>query len=175
MNRHLKMDEADTRRRLDDMAQGVLGTPLDRPDGPLKVAGTATYAAEWRHEDLCHGVLVRAPATKGRLRKMSVEAVEAMPGILTVVSDKRLLRNPAQGMANEAPVQGNEDISYFGQPVALVVAESFEEARHGAQALALDIDRNADFSVDPEAVEPETPEGKQSSMGDLDAAMRDAA
>ena len=137
MTRHLKMDEADTRRRLDDMAQGVLGTPLDRPDGPLKVSGAATYAAEWQHDDLCHGVLVRASATKGKLREISAKHVEAMPGILAVISDKRLLRNPAQGMANEAPIQGVDEISYFGQPVAMVVAETFEQARHGAQSLGL--------------------------------------
>lgn len=174
MTRHLKMDEADTRRRLDDMAQGVLGTPLDRPDGPLKVSGAATYAAEWQHDELCHGVLVRAPATKGKLRDISAKHVKAMPGILAVISDKRLLRNPAQGMANEAPIQGVDDISYFGQPVALVVAETFEQARHGAQSLGLEIVEASDFNVDPEAVEPETPEKKQSSMGDLDAAMSDA-
>jgi xanthine dehydrogenase YagR molybdenum-binding subunit len=175
MNRHLKMDEADTRHRLDNMAQGVLGTPLDRPDGPLKVSGTAPYAAEWQHEDLCYGVLVRAPVTKGKLTKVLAEAVEAMPGVLAVVRDERLLRNPAQGMANEAPVQGPDEISYFGQPVALVVAETFEEARHGAQRLELEIEKTTDFAVDPEAVEPETPDDKQSSMGDLDAAMSKAA
>ncbi|MBO3761120.1 xanthine dehydrogenase family protein molybdopterin-binding subunit [Ciceribacter sp. L1K22] len=174
MTRHMKMDVPDTRRRLDDMAQGALGLPLDRPEGPLKVSGAAPYAGEWQDPDLCHGVLVRAPATKGRVTGIEAAAVEAMPGILAVISDKRMLRNPAQGMANEAPVQGPEEIAYFGQPVALVVAETFEQARHGAQALTLTIERAADAVVDPEAVEPEVPEKKQSSMGDLDAAMRDA-
>lgn len=175
MTRHLTMDEADTRRRLDDMVQGTLGTPFDRPDGPLKVTGTAPYAAEWQSADLCHGVLVRAPVTKGRLKAISDEAVKALPGVLAVVSGEKMLRNPAQGMANEAPVQGSEDIVYFGQPVALVVAETFEQARHGAQALKLEIERDEDFAIDPEAVEPEVPEDKQFSTGDLDAAMRDAA
>jgi xanthine dehydrogenase YagR molybdenum-binding subunit len=175
MTRHLKMDEPDTRRRLDDMVQGTLGTPLDRPDGPQKVSGTAPYAAEWRSDDLCHGVLVRAGVTKGRLKAISDEAVKALPGVLAVVSGEKMLRNPAQGMANEAPVQGSEDIAYFGQPVALVVAETFEQARHGAQALKLEIERDEDFAIDPNAVEPEVPEDKQSSTGDLDAAMRDAA
>ncbi|MBR0554633.1 xanthine dehydrogenase family protein molybdopterin-binding subunit [Ciceribacter sp. L1K23] len=171
----MKMDVPDTRRRLDDMAQGALGLPLDRPEGPLKVSGAAPYAGEWQDPDLCHGVLVRAPATKGRLTGLEAAAVEAMPGILAVISDKRMLRNPAQGMANEAPVQGPEEIAYFGQPVALVVAETFEQARHGAQALTLTIERAADAAVDPDAVEPEVPEKKQSSMGDLDTAMREAA
>lgn len=175
MTRHLKMDEADTRHRLDEMVQGTIGTGLDRPEGPLKVTGSARYAAEWQHDDLCHGVLVPAVAAKGRLKAISDAAVMAMPGVLAVISDPRMLRNPAQGMANEAPVQGVEDVFYFGQPVALVVAESFEQARHGAQALRLDIERDEDFAIDPAAVEPERPDGKQSSMGDLDAAMREAA
>lgn len=175
MTRHLKMDEADTRHRLDDMAQGTVGVPFDRPDGPLKVTGTAPYAAEWRSQDLCHGVLVRAPATKGRLKAISIKAVEGLPGVLAVVSGDRMLRNPAQGMANAAPVQGVANIDYFGQPVALVVAETFEQARHGAQALRLDIERDEDYAIDPNLVEPETPKKKQSSTGDLKKAMRDAA
>ncbi|MEJ8572209.1 xanthine dehydrogenase family protein molybdopterin-binding subunit [Microbaculum marinum] len=174
MTRHLKMDAPDRRHRLDDMAQGVIGTALDRPEGARKVTGTAPYAAEWQRDDLCHGVLVRAPATKGRLTGLATEAVTAMPGVLAVISGERMLRNPAQGMANEAPVQGAAEIAYFGQPVALVVAESFEQARHGAQALRLAIEREADFAIDPEAVEPEVPEDKQSSSGDLDRAMREA-
>lgn len=175
MNRQFQMDEADRRRRLDDMAQGTLGAGLDRPEGPLKVSGSARYAAEWRHDDLCHGVLVRAPSTCGKLAGIDSEAVLKMPGVLTVVSGERMLRNPAQGMANEAPVQGSGDIAYFGQPVALVVAESFEEARHAAQMLNLEIEHAEDFSIDPEAVDAETPDGKQSSSGDLDRAMREAA
>jgi xanthine dehydrogenase YagR molybdenum-binding subunit len=175
MNRHLKMDEADSRRRLDDMAQGVVGAPLDRPDGPLKVSGEATYAAEYRVDNLCYGVLVRAPAAKGRVLSTSADDVMALPGVLAVVDDKRMLRNPAQGMANEAPVQGVEEIAYFGQPVALVVAETFEQARHAAKALRLDIEERHQAALDPASVEPETPEDKQSSMGDLDEAMRTAA
>ena len=174
MTHHMKMDEADGRRRLDDMVQGVLGTGLDRPEGPLKVSGAAPYAAEWRHDDLCHGVLVRAPATKGLVKKVSSDAVEAMPGVLAVITDERLLRNPAQGMSNLAPVQGVKEIAYFGQPVALVVAETFEQARHGAQALRLEIEADSDFAIDPDAVEPEVPDDKQSAIGDLEAAMRDA-
>ncbi|MCO6187529.1 xanthine dehydrogenase family protein molybdopterin-binding subunit [Rhizobium sp. L1K21] len=174
MTRHMKMDNADTRRRLDDMVQGAVGAPLDRPDGPLKVTGAAHYAAEQPTDALCYGVLVRAPAAKGRLLNMSTNAVMALPGVLAIVSDERMLRNPAQGTANEAPVQGVHEIAYFGQPVALVVAETFEQARHAAQALQLHIETTDEAALDPLAVEPEIPEDKQSSMGDLDAAMKNA-
>ncbi|MBU0862067.1 MAG: hypothetical protein KKI16_08835, partial [Alphaproteobacteria bacterium] len=60
MNAHLKMDKPDDRNRLDDMAQGLLGTAMDRPEGPLKVTGTATYAHETHQPGMLHGVLVRA-------------------------------------------------------------------------------------------------------------------
>ena len=175
MTAHLKMDDPDRRNRLDDMAQGVLGKPMDRPEGPLKVSGRATYANEYRPEGLCHGVLVRAPATKGTLKGIGDDAIRDLPGVLAVLSGEKFLRNPAQGTANEAPVQGSADIAYLGQPVALVVAETFEQARHGAQALELEIERADDAVVDPAAADTEKPDDQQSSMGDLDAAMRDAA
>lgn len=174
MTHALKMDHPDRRRRLDHMAQGVIGTAADRPEGPLKVAGSAKYAAEWNPDRLCHGVLVRAAATKGKLKAVKRDAVLSLPGVLAVLSGERLLRNPAQGTANEAPVQGSEDIDYFGQPVALVVAETFEQARDAAIQLELDIEPQGDAALDPETAPGERPDKKQSSMGDLDEAMRKA-
>ena len=174
MTAHMKMDEPAREHRLDDMAQAVLGAALNRPEGPLKVSGTATYAHEWAVDNLAHGVLVRAPAAKGRITAMNEDAVRSMPGVLAVLSGERFLRNPAQGGAGKAPVQGAADVAYLGQPVALVVAETFEQARHGAQALRIEIDR-ADAVIDPAAADAETPDAKQASQGDLDAAMSRAA
>lgn len=176
MTMHLKMDVPDRRNRLDDMVQGVVGTPLDRPEGPLKVTGHAPYASEALPEGLAYGVLVRATIPHGKLRDLGAEAVRAMPGVLVVLSDKRLLRNPAQGTADEAPVQGPDAIFYLGQPIALVVAESFEQARHAALSLRPEFDE-APGPVDPEDPEItlERPEAKQLDQGDLDRALREAA
>ncbi len=174
MTAHLKMDKPDTRNRLDDMAQGVLGSPMDRPDGPAKVTGTAPYAHEVQPDGMAHGVLVRAPVARGRLKPVNADSIKGLPGILAVISGDRMLRNPAQGTADEAPVQGSEDIYYLGQPVALVVAETFEQARHGAHMLTLDIDTE-DAVTDLESAEWETPEDSQDSQGDLEQAMKDAA
>ncbi|WP_138934071.1 xanthine dehydrogenase family protein molybdopterin-binding subunit [Roseovarius arcticus] len=174
MTAHLKVDEPDRRNRLDDMVQGVLGAGLDRPDGPAKVTGTATYAHEWQIDGMAHGVFVRATVAAGTLTGINEDTVKAMPGVLGVFSGERFLRNPAQGTANEAPVQGSINIAYFGQPVALVVAETFEQARHAAHATVLQID-GGEATVDPESADWETPDGKQSNMGDLDDAMSTAA
>ena len=176
MTAHLRMDAPDERNRLDDMVQGVLGQPLDRPEGRLKVTGRAPYAAEVLPEGLAYGVLVRATVTHGRLRDLAAEDVQAMPGVLAVLSDPRMLRNPAQGTAGKAPVQGPDEIFYFGQPIALVVAESFEQARHAAQSLHPTFDI-LDGPTEPEGpdLETERPKAKQSDQGDIDEAMAKAA
>ena len=153
------------------MAQGVVGRPLDRPEGPLKVSGLATYAHEYNLPGSAYGVLVRATKTKGRVRSIASDAVKAMPGILAVITDERLLRNPAQGTADEAPVQDPSKVAYLGQPIALVVAETFEEARHGALSLEIEIEAES-APVGPDDVAPEKMKGK--TIGDLDRAMAEA-
>lgn len=177
MTIHLKMDDRVSRDRLGEMVQGVVGEPLDRPEGQLKVSGTAPYTMDDLPAGCLHGVLVRSTVAKGRLVEIGVDAVRAMPGIRAVVVDEKLTRNPAQGMAGKAPAQGIRDIIYYGQPVALVVADSFEQARNGAQTLQLTIVPADDTVVRPDDpnAEIETPEKKQSATGDLDKAMADAA
>ena len=176
MTAHLKMDDPDSRNRLDHMAQGSVGAPLDRPEGPLKVSGRATYANENHPEGTLHGVLVRATASAGTVGEVARDAVLAMPGVRAVLTDARLLRNPAQGTADEAPVQGPDTVAYFGQPIALVVADTFEQARHGAQNLQVKIDAGQAHTDPEDAQTPvEMPDAKQTSQGDLDAAMAQAA
>jgi len=173
MTHTFTMNTRDERCRLDRMAQGVIGRGISRPDGPLKVSGTATYAAEHEIEGLAHGVLVRAP-TMGTLENLGRENAEAMPGVLAVFSTDRFLRNPAQGEADEAPVQGISDIAFVGHQVGLVVAETFEQARDAAYRMSLDI-QVEERPVDPEEVEPEEQTDETVDQGDLDAAMKGAA
>ena len=177
MTVHLKMDDKVEHDRLDEMVQGVIGEPLDRPEGELKVSGRAPYALDALLEGCCYGVLVRSTISKGTLTSIETDAVLALPGIRTIVTDDRLTKNPAQGMAGEAPAQGPKDIVYFGQPIALVVGDTFEQARHGATALLARFDVRDEAALNPSdpQAEIETPKKKQASQGDLDKAMREAS
>jgi xanthine dehydrogenase YagR molybdenum-binding subunit len=168
------MDKPDHRNRLDAMVQGIVGTRMDRPDGPDKVTGRATYAHDGQIAGMLHGVMVRATIAKGRVENIDAAAVECLPGVHAVIYGERFLRNPAQGTANVAPVQGSRDIAYVGQPIALVVADTFEQARHGAQMLDVRY-TSQPADVTPQSSTAEVPEDKQSSVGDLDAAMTKAA
>ncbi|ETX29048.1 xanthine dehydrogenase family protein molybdopterin-binding subunit [Roseivivax isoporae] len=168
MTLDLKVD-GQSEERAEAFAQGLLGTALDRPDGVLKVTGAAVYAADDVPEGCAYGMLVRAPGF-GAIEVGNADEVRAMPGVLAVIRDKRMVRNAAQGTANAAPVQGVDSADYVGQPVALVVAESFEAARHAAQALQLRTD-GGPLPVNPGDVETE---GEPDTTGDLDAAMAEA-
>ncbi|WP_136685434.1 xanthine dehydrogenase family protein molybdopterin-binding subunit [Falsirhodobacter xinxiangensis] len=174
MTRHRKIDHPDNDNRLDSMAQGVLGKPVDRLEGPLKVSGLATYASEARPSGMAHGVLVRATITKGRVVGIDRQAALALPGVMTVITDPRMVRYPAQGMAGKGPKAGPDVVDYHGQPIALVVAEGFEQARHAAKALRITYEEEP-APTDPDTVTPEVPDAKQKAQGDLDAAIRDAA
>ena len=79
-----QMNGRDERNLLDHTVQGIVGSPLDRPEGPLKVRGTATYADEDHPDGTVHGVLARATIARGWVVGMNTAEVRAMPGVLEV-------------------------------------------------------------------------------------------
>lgn len=177
MTQSLTMDQPDERNRLDHTAQGVIGLPLDRPDGLAKVTGTAPYAAEYRLDNCLEGVLVTATIARGEVTALDEATVLAMPGVVAVICDERMIAQPAQGRAGKAPRQNVRDIHYYGQPIALVVAESFEQARDAARQLRVTYRAEAvdEARLDPAQAQDWRPAGKPLRQGDLDRAMAEAA
>jgi xanthine dehydrogenase YagR molybdenum-binding subunit len=175
MTVHFKQDKPDNSNRLDGMQQGVLGKPLSRVEGLAKVTGTAPYAAEYPVENCAEGVLVTATITRGTVTSVDYESVLSMPGVIAVVDDEKLCTRAAQGTANEAPMQGPKQVCYWGQPIALVVAETFEQARDAAKHLQVEYREQEGAPLDPAAVEPEEQEGETVHQGDLAHAMATAA
>ncbi|MET0332602.1 MAG: xanthine dehydrogenase family protein molybdopterin-binding subunit [Dyella sp.] len=166
---------------LDKGEQGVIGRPLARVDGPKKVTGTATYAAEYLLAGLAHGVLVRATIGKGRVVSIDTDAGRAMPGVIEVVTDfDTFIRVSQQGGETGAPTQGVKDVEYFGQIIAIVVAETFEAARDAAQRLPVEYEQGDGafaFSLQHprERDLPPNNTPAHAEQGDLDEAIRNAA
>ncbi|MDQ2892732.1 MAG: xanthine dehydrogenase family protein molybdopterin-binding subunit [Pseudomonadota bacterium] len=177
----LTMDKPHPDSLLDSGVQGVIGKPLDRIDGKFKVSGTATYTAEYDIPNMAFGHLVRATIGAGKIKHIDAAGAKAVPGVIDVVTDyKTFIRNSQQGGETEAPVQGVETIAYYGEIIAIVVAETFEAARDAAQRIEVEYEEREgryDFeALKDEAEKP--PEGvipAYGEQGDIDQAMRDAA
>lgn len=120
----------------DKTASKLVGKPINRVEGSLKVSGQAPYSAEVHLDNQAYGVLVSATIAKGRVKHIDSRSLDGMPDIIKVVTDpEHFLRNAQQGGAKKAPVQGVSEIFYHGQPIAVVIAETFEAATEGAKAL----------------------------------------
>ena len=111
----------------------VVGQPLNRIDGPLKTTGHAPYAYE-RHDAVAapaYGYVVTAGIAKGRVSSMDLDAARRSPGVLTIVTADNA--GPLQkSQRNTAALLGGPEISHYHQALALVVAETFEQARAAA-------------------------------------------
>jgi xanthine dehydrogenase YagR molybdenum-binding subunit len=123
-----------------------IGTPLTRIDGPAKVTGHARYAAEHPAEGLTFGVVVNSTIAKGRIEHIDVQDAMAVPGVLDVLTHLHRPKMRSLGFMYKdmtapkgSPFKPLHDaeISYSGQPIALVVAETFEAARHAAALVAV--------------------------------------
>ena len=176
----ITMDRPAPHSWLDSGAQDLIGKPLDRYEGPDKVAGAATYAAEYPVNNLAYGVLVGTKVGAGKVTGIDADAVRSIPGVLDVVTDfKTFLLEAQQGGETNAPQQGVETISYFGQIVAIVVGESYEAARDAALRLPVHYER-ADGRFDFEANKGDTDKPPFNNIpshftqGDLDAGLADA-
>ncbi|MED5207447.1 MAG: molybdopterin cofactor-binding domain-containing protein, partial [Pseudomonadota bacterium] len=116
-------------------------------------------------------VLATATITRGEVVSVDRDSVMDMPGVIAVIEDPRMTTRAAQGTANEAPQQSPRTVCYWGQPVALVVAETFEQARDAAEHLRVEYREESDAPVDPQVVDAEEQEDETVRQGDLARAM----
>jgi len=126
---------------------GIIGAAVPRIDGPLKTTGTARYAVDHNFPGLVHAVAVQATIGSGRIRNLDVSAAEKMPGVLLVLHHGNLdgiYRNFPQeddsSMGESRPPFSDNTIYYWGQYIALVVAETLEQATAAAETVHVEYD-----------------------------------
>ena len=167
---------------------GAIGQPLDRTDGPLKVCGQATYAAEFDLPRLAHAVMVQSTIAHGRIIAIDTEPALRMPGVLAVLTHENAERLPEHGRAAVDPPVGrvlsllqDDAVAYNGQPIAVVVADSFEhavaaaplvEVEYAAEAAKLDFTPAQSPIYAPEEANRQPPD---SSRGDVEAGWQAGA
>lgn len=152
----------------------AIGQPYTRIDGPAKVSGTACYTADFMLPDMLHAVPVCATIAHGRISRLDTEVAQAMPGVHIVLhqGNRPALYRAASGSIDEArPPLDDDIIRYYGQYVALVVADTFEQAQAAAHAVQVSYDSQTP-DVSPLADE-DTP-NIESERGDAAAAHASA-
>jgi xanthine dehydrogenase YagR molybdenum-binding subunit len=133
----MKFDTPATTNAIDQLK--VIGKPTDRIDGPLKTTGTAPYAYE-RHNVIpnqAYGTVIGASIAKGRIASMDLGKAKAAPGVLAIVTAENAGKL-GKGDFNTAKLLGGPEIQHYHQAVAVVVAETFEQARAAAALVRID-------------------------------------
>jgi xanthine dehydrogenase YagR molybdenum-binding subunit len=165
----------------------AVGRPMPRVDGGLKVTGKATFAAETPVAHIAHAVIVGATASTGSVSAIDAAAALRSPGVFAVLSHENAPRLPfvhkGEGRPARETLQLLQDagVRYQDQPVAVVVADTLENAFTSAALVAiqyapgpephLDVERDVLAAYTP----PTTPRGPaDSSRGDFDRAFEAA-
>ena len=118
----------------------IVGQPIDRRDGRLKVTGQARYAAEFDIDNLAHAVLVQSTIASGEIAGFDLAAAQAVPGVLAILTPENAPRLPEQpasqsetsGPLVAIPLLQDRLVYYNGQHIAVVVADTLERAQQAA-------------------------------------------
>ncbi|MFL5517868.1 MAG: xanthine dehydrogenase family protein molybdopterin-binding subunit, partial [Gemmatimonadales bacterium] len=118
----------------------AIGSPMSRPEGPLKVTGRATYAADTQSPGALYAVLVPATIANGRVQRIDPPSPVAAPGVVAILTHVNMPRlgealSPPLGQPF-MPMQGDV-VHYDGQPVAVVVAHALEQAEQAARLVSV--------------------------------------
>jgi xanthine dehydrogenase YagR molybdenum-binding subunit len=172
----MKFDTPATTNPIDRLK--VIGRPTERIDGPLKTTGTAPYAYE-RHDAVpnpAYGYVLGAAIAKGRITVIELSDAKAAPGVLAIVTAENA-GTLGKGDYNTAKLLGGPEIDHYHQAIAVVVAETFEQARAAAQLIRVDYAR-AEGAFDLAAAKDSAPVSKpmfgspsETTVGDFDGAF----
>ena len=168
----------------------VLGKPMTRVDGRLKVTGAAKYAAEFNPAKVLHAFALKSTISHGRIAALETAAAEAAPGVRLVLTHLNALplTVPTGDPRDGGGLRGEDrlplvdaKISYGGQYVGLIVADTLERARHAASLVKIRYEQAAPALTEKDArgtgKKPKENNGEpvQLQKGDIEAALADAS
>lgn len=164
------------------MTTSVIGAAVDRIDGKLKVTGTARYAVDHPLAEMAYGVGVPSTIASGRIKRIDTVEAQTMPGVLAILHHGNadpLFRpaNPFEqnSRAGESrPPLEDDTISYYGQFVALVVANTFEQALDAAAHVKVEYEEHKPTVHMSRAPAPTGDPVRQHKRGDAEAAFKTA-
>jgi len=160
-------------------ATKLTGTPVDRIDGLLKVTGKATYATDYPVPKMAYAFLFKSTIAAGTITRLDSTAAEKAPGVLAVISHVNAPKLNIKGGLRGGALLQSPEIEFYGQHIGLVVAETFEQARHAATLVNISYQQSPskiDFQKEKKQAVPSKEKDKADAIrGDIHSAMRNAA
>lgn len=117
--------------------KGPVGQPLNRVDGRLKVTGHATYSAEAIVQGCLHAVVVQSTIASGEITSIDTSAAMKSPGVHWVITHENMPKLKPGNTAEQRLPLGDAKVHYAGQHVAVVVADTLEQARSAARLVKI--------------------------------------
>jgi xanthine dehydrogenase YagR molybdenum-binding subunit len=159
-----------------------IGQGIDRVDGRLKVTGQARYAAEFAVPGVVHAVLVNSTIGSGAITGFDLAAAQAMPGVLAIITPDNAPKLRIGSQSVHAPLLQDRDVHFNGQHIAVVVAETLDQADAAASLVRVRYRRDEPVtSMDAVLGQAYTPKSfrngarpADSRRGDPDSAFDDA-
>lgn len=164
-------------------ASGNMGQPHRRYEAREKVTGIATYASDVKLARTAHAYLLTSPIGRGKIRSFDLNVARAIPGVIDIFTYETLGEGIRQTpaiytggyMADSFRPLGSAEIAYWGQPIAIVVAESYEIAREAAKRIDVSYDvLSPSSSFDAPGTETSAVEPMSLSVGDFETAYAEA-
>ena len=163
------------------MSSSVIGQPISRIDGKLKVTGAAPYATEHAIDNVAYGVPVTSTIGSGQVTRIDTSIAEKMPGVLGVIHHGNVepMYRPAQGFeqmirAGETrPPFEDNNVYYYGQYIALAIAETFQQAQAAAANVRVEYQSKKPL-VRLQDSRPENKPASKYSRGDAESAFAQA-
>ncbi|MDB5880055.1 MAG: xanthine dehydrogenase family protein molybdopterin-binding subunit [Variovorax sp.] len=165
---------------------GLIGAPISRLDGPQKVQGRARFAAEFPMEGMVYAALVYSTIPKGRIATIDTDAAQSAPGVVLVMTHENapkmkpmpLFMSKAKAAGgDDLPVLQDDKVHWNGQPIAIVLAETQDQADHAAALVGVTYDTESATTsfaaAKAKGTEPGTFQGEPLKMeiGDAEAAL----
>ncbi len=155
------------------MTIAFIGQPVSRVDGRQKVTGGATYAAEFGVPGQAQGAIVRSTIANGRIASIDTAAAERAPGVVTVLTHRNAPRLAYRAhkavvdpdVGERLHVLQDDRVSHQGQPIALVIADTLEQANHAATLVRITYAPETE-STDITRVQPVMPTRQQTDQGE---------
>jgi xanthine dehydrogenase YagR molybdenum-binding subunit len=167
---------------------GLIGAQVSRLDGPLKVRGEARFAAEYVMKDMVYASLRYSTVARGHITSLDTGAAEAANGVVLVMTYRNaprmqppplFLTAPKAAGGSSLPVMQDDSIHWNGEPIAVVLAETQEQADHAASLIEVAYESSTPRTFEEARKHPRTPDSLVGQpvevlVGDAEAALADA-